>query len=144
MPASGVIVIFHWQVDCRETFDAVKNDGVLDIEGFHRFDGVALLRPRLQELKDFDPMDKFVMIVRTDLMRWSLSNYYKQSFARNLTDSYLNDSVYLLNMDPQFKHITTPLPVHDVSLDVMVRIFPSSYSALNTLLLIRSTTTCNA
>lgn len=144
VPLSGVIFILPWQVECAEVFDASKNDGLVNIEAFRRLDGVALLRLRTQDLKAFAPSDKFVIIVRTDLLRWSLSNYYKQSFSRNHTENYLNDSVYLLNMDPQFKHLSTPLPVHDISLDIMVRHVPLSRHALNTPSLIHSNTTCNA
>lgn len=109
------------QVECDEIFDPTDDDKV-KVTALHKFGGVALLRVRANHMKQFGANDKFVMIVRTDLMRWALSNYFKQNYAiqgRHHDPSPLNDT--LIYKDPQFTP-NVSLPVRKINLMLLVRI----------------------
>mmetsp|Transcript_2994 Transcript_2994/g.9332 ORF Transcript_2994/g.9332 Transcript_2994/m.9332 type:complete len:287 (+) Transcript_2994:106-966(+) len=80
--------------NCHEDFDGGKS-GTIDIAGVHSERGV-LLRAYKDDMPFFNPDDKFVVLVRTDLMRWSVSMYWKANADR------LDSKVVLENGDPQF------------------------------------------
>ena len=91
---------FCLEPDCTERFDAGKHEGRIDWDGALS-ESMVLLRLRERDteelLERLGPDDVVLCLVRTDLMRWTVSEYFKVNPSEATANPYLAKN-------PQFLH----------------------------------------
>lgn len=98
-------------VDCSEQFDAWQNDGRANWNGLRRSPArVVLFRaPKHELLSHVRSEHAILVLVRTDLMRWAISLYFKRG---GLPGSVVDERL----ADPQFFNVTETLETYDLTL----------------------------